>query len=80
MVTRNDVIKTLEGVRDPELGGNIVELGMVSDVVIAGTSVEVGIARRRLLNAHCETRSRTTPNAGCRPCRAWITSMCEPQR
>jgi ATP-binding protein involved in chromosome partitioning len=55
MVTRDDVIKTLEGVRDPELGGNIVELGMVSDVVVTGSSVEVGIA---LTIAECPMRNQ----------------------
>jgi ATP-binding protein involved in chromosome partitioning len=55
MVTRDDVIKTLEGVRDPELGGNIVELGMVTDVSIEGSSVEVGIA---LTVAECPLRNQ----------------------
>lgn len=55
MVTRDDVIRTLEGVRDPELGGNIVELGMVTDVDVAGTSVEVGIA---LTIAECPLRNQ----------------------
>ncbi len=55
MVTREDVIRTLEGVRDPELGGNIVELGMVSDVIVNGSSVEVGIA---LTIAECPMRNQ----------------------
>ena len=55
MVTRDDVIKTLEGVRDPELGGNIVELGMVTDVTVDGSSVEVGIA---LTVAECPLRNQ----------------------
>ena len=55
MVTRDDVIKTLEGVRDPELGGNIVELGMVTDVNIDKSSVEVGIA---LTVAECPLRNQ----------------------
>ena len=42
MVTRDDVISTLQGVRDPELGGNIVELGMVTDVDVIGASVLSG--------------------------------------
>ncbi|MCH9016339.1 MAG: DUF59 domain-containing protein [Chloroflexi bacterium] len=37
MVTREQVLKTLEGVQDPELGGNVVELGMITDVVVSGT-------------------------------------------
>jgi ATP-binding protein involved in chromosome partitioning len=55
MVTREDVIKTLEGVRDPELGGNIVELGMVTDVSVSGSSVDVGIA---LTIAECPLRTQ----------------------
>lgn len=55
MVTRDDVIKTLEGVRDPELGGNIVELGMVTDVNVVDDSVDVGIA---LTVAECPLRNQ----------------------
>jgi ATP-binding protein involved in chromosome partitioning len=55
MVTRDNVIRALEGVRDPELGGNIVELGMVSDVVVDGSSVTVGIA---LTVAECPLRNQ----------------------
>jgi ATP-binding protein involved in chromosome partitioning len=60
MVTRDDVIKTLEGVRDPELGGNIVELGMVTAVDVAGSSVEVGIA---LTVAECPLRNQIENDA-----------------
>jgi ATP-binding protein involved in chromosome partitioning len=60
MVTRDDVIKTLEGVRDPELGGNIVELGMVTDVNVSGPSVEVGIA---LTVAECPLRNQIESDA-----------------
>ncbi|MEX1038587.1 MAG: Mrp/NBP35 family ATP-binding protein [Acidimicrobiia bacterium] len=55
MVTRDDVLKALEGVRDPELGGNVVELGMISDVKIDGTSVEIGLA---LTIAECPLRNQ----------------------
>ena len=55
MVTREDVIKTLEGVQDPELGGNVVELGMISDVVVNGGDVEVGLA---LTVAECPLRNQ----------------------
>jgi metal-sulfur cluster biosynthetic enzyme len=44
MVTRDDVLKTLEGVRDPELGGNVVELGMISEVTIKDRTVDIGLA------------------------------------
>lgn len=55
MVTRDDVLRTLEGVRDPELGGNVVELGMISGVEIDGTSVEIGLA---LTIAECPMRNQ----------------------
>ena len=55
MPTRDDVLKTLEGVRDPELGGNVVELGMISDVTIHGSTVDVGLA---LTIAECPLRSQ----------------------
>lgn len=60
MVTRDDVIRTLEGVRDPELGGNIVELGMVTEVSVDGTSVDVGIA---LTIAECPMRNQIEEDA-----------------
>ncbi len=48
-------MRTLEGVRDPELGGNIVELGMVSDVTVDGPVVTIGLA---LTIAECPLRSQ----------------------
>ena len=60
MVTRDDVISTLQGVRDPELGGNIVELGMVTDVTVVDTSVDVGIA---LTIAECPLRNQIENDA-----------------
>lgn len=56
MASRDDIYKALEGVNDPELGGNIVELGMVSwvDVDAAGLAT-VGIA---LTVAECPMRSQ----------------------
>lgn len=54
-VTREDVYNVLERVTDPELGGNIVELGMVTGVNIdPNERVEVGIA---LTIAECPMRS-----------------------
>lgn len=54
--TESDVYRVLEGVVDPELGGNIVELGMVTDVEIGSDgAVEVGIA---LTIAECPMRSQ----------------------
>jgi ATP-binding protein involved in chromosome partitioning len=55
MPTRDDVLKTLEGVRDPELGGNIVELGMISDVSVNGSTVNIGLA---LTIAECPMRNQ----------------------
>jgi ATP-binding protein involved in chromosome partitioning len=60
MVTREDVLSTLRGVRDPELGGDIVELGMVTDVVVVDGSVEVGIA---LTVAECPLRNQIEDDA-----------------
>jgi ATP-binding protein involved in chromosome partitioning len=54
-ITRDLVLKTLEGVRDPELGGNVVELGMITDVGIEGSTVEIGLA---LTIAECPLRSQ----------------------
>ena len=55
MVTREQVLKTLEGVQDPELGGNVVELGMITDVAVDGSAVEIGLA---LTIAECPLRSQ----------------------
>jgi ATP-binding protein involved in chromosome partitioning len=55
VVTRETVLKALEGVRDPELGGNVVELGMISDVTIRGGDVEIGLA---LTVAECPLRNQ----------------------
>lgn len=42
--TVDDVRRVLEGVVDPELGGNIVELGMVRDIALHGTTAIVTVA------------------------------------
>ena len=56
MPTESQIIEALKGVIDPELGGNIVDLGMVSDVSIdASGVVTVGIA---LTIAECPMRGQ----------------------
>lgn len=53
---REDIYRALEAVVDPELGGNIVELGMVTDVAIDELGlVTVGIA---LTIAECPMRGQ----------------------
>ena len=48
-------MQTLEGVRDPELGGSVVELGMITDVTIDDATVDIGLA---LTVAECPMRSQ----------------------
>lgn len=55
MISTEQVMKTLEGVQDPELGGNVVELGMITDVRIDGETVEIGLA---LTIAECPLRNQ----------------------
>ena len=55
MATEHDVYQALRGVVDPELGSDIVELGMVTDVDIADGLVTVGVA---LTIAQCPMRGQ----------------------
>lgn len=55
MVSRDQVLEALEGVQDPELGGNVVELGMITDVVIDDGTVDIGLA---LTIAECPMRNQ----------------------
>lgn len=55
MVSRDQVLEALEGVQDPELGGNVVELGMITDVSIENGTVEIGLA---LTIAECPMRNQ----------------------
>ena len=41
MVDQDTVLETLRGVMDPELGVSVVDLGMIRDVIITDTQVEV---------------------------------------
>ncbi len=54
-VTPDDVRSMLRGVIDPELGSNIVELGMVRDVEVDGGEITVTIA---LTTAGCPLRAQ----------------------
>jgi ATP-binding protein involved in chromosome partitioning len=54
-VAADDVRSMLRGVIDPELGSNIVELGMVRDVAVDGGEVTVTVA---LTTAGCPLRSQ----------------------
>jgi metal-sulfur cluster biosynthetic enzyme len=40
-VTKDDVIEAMRGVEDPELGMDIVDLGLLYDVDVAGSKVKV---------------------------------------
>ncbi len=58
MATRDDVLAALRGVRDPELGADVVELGMVKHVEVAPDGhVEIGLA---LTIAECPLRGQIT--------------------
>jgi ATP-binding protein involved in chromosome partitioning len=54
-IARDAVFEALRGVVDPELGGDIVELGMVRDVEVRGSTVVVDIA---LTIAECPMRGQ----------------------
>ena len=54
-ISRDDVLGLLRGVVDPELGSDVVELGMVRDVAIDGGRVTVTIA---LTTSGCPLRAQ----------------------
>lgn len=78
-------MKALEGVQDPELGGNVVELGMITDVRIEDGAVDVGLA---LTIAECplrnqlegDTRRRVEAMPGVREVNVRTTAMTKKQR
>lgn len=84
-ITKDAVFETLRGVQDPELGGNIVDLGMVTDIRISGGDVEVGVA---LTIAECPMRNqiendalrRVRSMAGVETATIRITAMTKSQR
>ncbi|HEU5263672.1 MAG TPA: metal-sulfur cluster assembly factor, partial [Gaiellaceae bacterium] len=41
MIAREDVVEALHGVEDPELGMDIVELGLMYDVEVDGPNVKI---------------------------------------
>jgi len=41
MVTENDVVEALHGVEDPELGMDIVEIGLFYEAEIEGSNVKI---------------------------------------
>ncbi|MGH8946915.1 MAG: Mrp/NBP35 family ATP-binding protein [Acidimicrobiia bacterium] len=85
MVNTEQVMKTLEGVQDPELGGNVVELGMITDVRIDDGIVEIGLAltiaecplRNQLEN---DTRRRVETMPGVNRVEVRTTAMSKKQR
>ena len=60
MVNVADIESALRGVIDPELGSDIVDLGMVGDIRLDGTSVTIGIA---LTVASCPMRDQIEGDA-----------------
>jgi ATP-binding protein involved in chromosome partitioning len=85
VVTPDQVLKTLEGVYDPELGGNVVELGMITDVSVDQGLVRIGLA---LTVAECplrtqiesDTRRRVEGMAGVSEVEIRTTAMTKGQR
>ena len=61
MVTKQQVMQALENVMDPEIGRNIVDLGMVREVKIDDDDIEVTIA---LTVPNCPLQDRIAGDAG----------------
>jgi Mrp family chromosome partitioning ATPase len=62
VVTIEQVRKTLEGVLDPELGRNVVELGMVRDISVVNGHVHLTLA---LTTLACPLKDRIMGDARC---------------
>jgi ATP-binding protein involved in chromosome partitioning len=85
MVDRSDVENALRGVIDPELGADVVELGMVASIDIDGDRVGVGIA---LTIAACPMRDQIEGDvvrkvralAGVATVEVHVTAMTQEQR
>ncbi|MFH1234292.1 MAG: metal-sulfur cluster assembly factor [Candidatus Diapherotrites archaeon] len=54
MTTEKEITKALEGVMDPELGLNIVDLGLIYGIEISGAKVHV---KMTLTNPMCPMQS-----------------------
>lgn len=85
MVTKNDVLKALEKVMDPELGRNIVDLNMVRRVEVEGDRVTVEVALtvpECPLSAQIETDVRETVGKlpGVREAKIIMGSMTDEER
>ena len=62
-VTENQILDALRAVRDPERGGDIVSLGMVSGVVIRDGNVGFAIEVEAELGSRLEPLRKATENA-----------------
>ncbi|MDA8161900.1 MAG: Mrp/NBP35 family ATP-binding protein [Desulfobacteraceae bacterium] len=59
MITKEEVLDALKGVQDPELNKNLVELGMIKGIEIAGDAVKITVA---LTMAGCPLKSKIKSN------------------
>lgn len=60
MITKQNVLKALESVNDPELGRNLVELGMIRAIAIDGAQIQATIA---LTIPNCPLRNQIAQEA-----------------
>ena len=80
MPTEHDVYQALRGVVDPELGGDIVELGMVTDVEITDGVVigRGGLDHRAVPDARSDRAGHGAQGDG--DSQGCVTSWCAPPR
>jgi len=60
MVSKEEVLKALEEVYDPEIGMNVVELGQIYDVFIEGENMDAVKVRMTLTVPGCPLASMIT--------------------